>query len=163
VKPVIVTIGVYGFTAEQFLQALLAAQVDTFCDLRGRRGMRGSSYAFANSERLQHMLQEQSIRYVHLKDLAPSVILREVQKLEDKKRKEQKRAREQLAPAFIEQYKQMHLADFDASAFLRQLGGDTQVLALFCVEREAAACHRSLVAACLAQAFDLSIRHIVPV
>jgi hypothetical protein len=33
-----VTLGVYGFTAEAFFQALQRAGVDTFCDIRWRRG-----------------------------------------------------------------------------------------------------------------------------
>jgi putative nucleic acid modification protein with dual OB domain len=57
-KPKIVTIGAYGFDKESFFQALLDAKVDTFCDLRMRRGMRGSTYAFVNSSSLQSRLGE---------------------------------------------------------------------------------------------------------
>ncbi len=70
-KPKIVTIGVYGFDQESFFQALLDAKVDTFCDIRMRRGMRGSKYAFVNSSSLQKRLGELDIQYLHLKDLAP--------------------------------------------------------------------------------------------
>jgi hypothetical protein len=69
-KPKIVTIGVYGFDQESFFQALLNAKVDTFCDLRMRRGMRGSTYEFVNSSSLQKRLDELGIRYLHLKELA---------------------------------------------------------------------------------------------
>jgi len=44
-----VTIGVYGWDAERFFAALKAAQVDTFCDIRDRRGVRGAEYAFATA------------------------------------------------------------------------------------------------------------------
>ncbi len=57
-KPKIVTIGVYGFDRESFFQALLDAKVDTFCDIRLNRGLRGSTYAFVNSKSLQRRLQE---------------------------------------------------------------------------------------------------------
>ena len=42
----IVTIGVYGFKLDQFFQALQRAGVDTFCDIRWRRGVRVSSNWF---------------------------------------------------------------------------------------------------------------------
>jgi len=44
----IITIGVYGFTEETFLQALHTARVDTFCDIRQRRNVRGSAYSNSN-------------------------------------------------------------------------------------------------------------------
>ncbi len=161
-KPVVVTIGVYGFTSERFLEQLLASHVEVFCDLRSRRGMRGSAYAFANSKYLQQMLQAHGIRYLHIKALAPAIDLREIQKQADEQQRAQKRTRAQLAPAFIETYKQANLANFNAHSFLQLLGEETRVLALFCVEREPAACHRSLVAARLVQDFDLSVIHIFP-
>ena len=69
----IVTIGVFGFSEEAFFHALQTAQVDTFCDIRQRRGVRGATYAFCNSKRLQTRLAELGIRYLHRKDLAPTV------------------------------------------------------------------------------------------
>ena len=38
----IFTIGVYGKTADQFFSALTEHQIDVFCDIRQRRGLRGS-------------------------------------------------------------------------------------------------------------------------
>ena len=38
----LLTIGVYGFDPGGFFGALSAAGVDTFCDVRSRRGVRGS-------------------------------------------------------------------------------------------------------------------------
>ncbi len=70
--PEFVTIGVYGFDEAGFFQALQDAGVDTFCDIRRRRGVRGSAYAFANSQRLQGRLAELGIRYIYRSDLAPS-------------------------------------------------------------------------------------------
>ena len=71
-KPKIVTIGVYGFDEARFFEALRKVKVDTFCDIRNRRGVRGSTYAFANSLRLQARLAELGIRYLYRKDLAPT-------------------------------------------------------------------------------------------
>ena len=86
-KPTIITIGVYGFDEQRFFQALQDAHIDTLCDLRARRGVRGADYAFANSERLQRRLAELNIRYVHLNQLAPSEEIRQEQHLEDKRTK----------------------------------------------------------------------------
>jgi hypothetical protein len=70
--PRIVTLGAHGCAESRFFNALAGARVDTFCDLRLRRGMRGPDYAFANSARLQQRLAEMGIRYRHIKELAPS-------------------------------------------------------------------------------------------
>ena len=43
--PRIVTVGVYGFNEATFFAALRATGVDTFCDIRLRRGVRGREYA----------------------------------------------------------------------------------------------------------------------
>jgi uncharacterized protein (DUF488 family) len=111
-KPKIVTIGVYGFDRESFFQALLDAKVDTFCDIRLNRGMRGSTYAFVNSKSLQQRLQELNIRYLHVKDLAPDKTIREKQQREDKKSGVAKRARKALGQAFIQMYEQDCLSTF---------------------------------------------------
>ena len=68
----IVTIGVYGFDELGFFDALCKAGVDTFCDIRSRRGVRGATYAFANSKRLQARLSELGIQYIYRKDLGPT-------------------------------------------------------------------------------------------
>ena len=83
-KPKIVTIGVYGFDEDSFFDALHKARVDTFCDIRSRRGVRGSIYAFANSLRLQARLADLGIRYLHRKDLAPTQAVRDRQAAADK-------------------------------------------------------------------------------
>ena len=67
--PKIVTIGVYGYGEETFFQSLREAGVDAFCDIRNRRGVRGATYAFANSKRLQNRLLKLEIQYHHLPEL----------------------------------------------------------------------------------------------
>jgi uncharacterized protein (DUF488 family) len=89
----IVTIGVYGFSEEAFFRTLQEAGVDTFCDIRWRRGVRGREYAFANSARLQKRLAELGIRYLHFRELAPSPELRKRQTAADKAAGVEKRKR----------------------------------------------------------------------
>jgi uncharacterized protein (DUF488 family) len=161
-KPRIVTIGVYGFDEDRFFQALLEAGVDTFCDIRLRRGMRGSEYAFVNSTRLQRKLSELGIRYIHLKDLAPSQAIRERQKEEDNHLGIAKRTRTSLGQAFVEAYQRECLAHFDSQEFLEQVGQGAEIISLFCVEHEPEACHRSLAAKHLAHDLGLHIEHIKP-
>lgn len=158
----IVTIGAYGFDKDSFFQALLDANVDTFCDIRRRRGIRGSDYAFANSQNLQRRLGELGIRYRYIQELAPSKQIRAEQKLEDSQLGIAKRSRTALGQTFIQAYEQECLAHFDRAAFLKNIGEDAQVIGLFCVEREPHACHRSLAAQCLARELELPIEHIMP-
>jgi hypothetical protein len=158
----IVTIGVYGFDAPGFFSALQAARVDTFCDLRARRGVRGAACAFANSRRLQTRLAELGIRYVHLPDLAPSAALRNAQATADRKAGLTKRQRTALSPEFIAGYTAQCLQHFHPAEFVERLGADARVAALFCVEREAAACHRSLIAERLEIELGLKVNHLSP-
>lgn len=159
-----ITIGVFGFTEADFFKALASAQVDTFCDIRQRRGVRGATYAFVNSKRLQARLAEMGIRYLHRKDLAPTTAVRQQQKAADKANKTAKRQRSTLSPAFIQAYQNEILDHFDPQSFLDHLPADAAVVALFCVEKEPTACHRSLVAAHLTQglANQGEIKDIVP-
>jgi uncharacterized protein (DUF488 family) len=157
-----VTIGVYGFDADQFFAALVDQRVDTLCDIRRRRAVRGHEYAFANSQRLQARLAEVGIRYLHYVDLAPSTDLRKQQEAADKQGHTARRKRALLSPQFVQGYEQSVLAGFDAAAFVASFPPDTHVVALLCVEREPAACHRSLLAAHLRQTLGVSVRHITP-
>ncbi|MDE0506367.1 MAG: DUF488 domain-containing protein [Candidatus Poribacteria bacterium] len=141
-KPKIVTIGVYGFDESSFFEALREAEVDTFCDIRSRRGLRGATYAFANSQRLQARLADLGIHYIHRKDLAPAKVTRDKQAEADKAAKIAKRKRTVLNEAFIEAYHSDCLSTFEPASLLNDFEVDTQVVALFCVEREPEACHR---------------------
>jgi Protein of unknown function, DUF488 len=161
-KPKIVTIGVYGFDQESFFRALLDAKVDTFCDLRMRCGMRGSTYAFVNSSSLQKRLGELCIRYMHLKDLAPDHEIRAKQKQEDEKLGVAKRTRKVLGQTFIQAYEKECLSTFNTEEFIEHLGHNTHVIGLFCVEREPEACHRSLAAKRMAQDLKLQVEHLKP-
>jgi uncharacterized protein (DUF488 family) len=157
-----VTIGVYGSKEETFFAALKDAGVDTFCDIRWRRGVRGAEYAFVNSARLQRRLAELGIRYLHFQDLAPTPGLRDRQYQADKKQRIAKRQRTQLSEAFNEGYRHERLAGFESRKFLERLGAEARTVALFCVEREPAACHRSLLAERLEQDLGIKVLHLQP-
>jgi uncharacterized protein (DUF488 family) len=158
----IVTLGVYGFSEAGFFEALRAAGVDTFCDIRWRRGVRGSEYAFVNSTRLQRRLAEMGIRYLHLRELAPSPGLRSRQVEADKAEKTAKRKRTALGQVFIDGYRAERLADFNSAKFIESLGATANTVALFCVEREPAACHRSLLAERLNRDLGVHLVHLTP-
>ena len=161
-SPEIVTIGVFGFAEEEFFAALQQAQVDTFCDIRQRRGVRGAAYAFCNSNRLQARLAEMGIGYLHRKDLAPTTAVRQIQHEADKANEVAKRQRSKLGEVFISAYETEILAIFEPQSLLDDLQPDARVLALFCVEREPDACHRSLVAAKLQRDLGVGVEHILP-
>ena len=159
----VITIGVYGFSEEAFFEKLRAAAVDTFCDIRWRRGVRGRVYAFANSGRLQNRLAELGIRYLHFRQLAPSPELRQRQADADKAARIQKRKRVALGEAFIAGYREA-MAGFDSRKFIEALGETARVAALFCVERDPAACHRSLLTERLQNDLgsEIEVAHLTP-
>lgn len=156
------TIGAYGWNAEQYFAALTNAHIDTFCDIRARRGVRGSEYAFVNSTRLQGDLQKHGITYLHFKDLAPSKGVRGKQGEIDKASKVAKRKRTELSDQFMEAYQATVMQQFDSSVFLSSLPPEAQRVVFFCVEREPAACHRSLLATRLEQDLGILVTHLLP-
>ena len=158
----IVTIGVYGFDESSFFDALCKAEVDTFCDIRSRRGVRGATYAFANSVRLQARLTELGIRYIYRKDLGPTKAVRDKQAAADKAAKTAKRKRTALGEAFIDAYHTECLAEFEPQSLIDELESDAKIVALFCVETTPEACHRSLVADKLAKTLNLEVEDILP-
>lgn len=157
-----VTIGVYGWDAGAFFAALRASRVDLLIDIRRRRGVRGREYAFANSTRLQERLAELGIRYLHRIDLAPSDAVRKRQHAADEAEHIARRQRAELSEAFKQAYKEEVLDHFDSRQFAADLGPETRVAALLCVEREPSACHRGLLAARLKQDPGVKVTHLTP-
>jgi uncharacterized protein (DUF488 family) len=104
-------------------------------DVRQRRGVRGSEYAWANSKRLQAALAEAGIEYRHLPELAPTTELRQLQYAEDDRRCEGKRSRSELARAYVEGYTREILRGADLDAVIALLPPDGAA-ALLCVERD---------------------------
>lgn len=157
----VVTIGVYGFSGPEFVAALRAAGVRLLLDLRQRRGVRGSQYAWANSRRLQAALAEAGIEYEHRPELAPTTELRQLQYAEDARQGVGKRSRVELAPVYAERYTREILDRVDLGALVEDLPAEG-TSALFCVERDPEACHRSLVAARMAAEHGVRVRHVRP-
>ncbi|MCH3923641.1 MAG: DUF488 domain-containing protein [Bacteroidales bacterium] len=143
----IFTIGVYKSTESQFFKKLTDNNIDTLCDIRQRRGVRGSEYTFANSNYLQQKLVDMDIKYGHIIALAPTTEIREKQKIEDARLGDNKRDRNKLGKVFTDEYKSQILSRFDFDKLIEQLDncGASNVVFL-CVEQRAEACHRSLVA-----------------
>jgi uncharacterized protein (DUF488 family) len=139
------TIGVYGFGADSFMRALRDGDVRVLLDVRQRRGVRGPEYAWANSARLQAALAEAGIGYRHLKELAPTTELRQLQYAEDARAGVGKRSRVELAPVYVERYTREILDPFGVESVVASLPAEGRA-ALLCVERDPEACHRSLIA-----------------
>ncbi len=156
----IATIGVYGFDHDSFLRALAEADINLVLDVRQRRGVRGSEYAWANAQRLQAALADAGIRYSHLKELAPTTELRERQYEEDARRGEGKRSRTVLSPAYADGYTAQVLDPADLDEVVRWIGASHA--ALLCVERDPEACHRSLIAARLAAEHGFEVSDLRP-
>jgi uncharacterized protein (DUF488 family) len=157
----VVTIGVYGFDQAAFLAALARARVKVLLDVRQRRGVRGSEYAWANSARLQAALADAGIEYRHHKELAPTTELRRLQYAEDDRLGVGKRSRVELAPEYRARYTREILDEVDLQPIVASLPADGAA-ALMCVERDPEACHRSLIADRMASEHDVSVRHLKP-
>lgn len=151
----VATIGVYGWTLETFLDTLASAGFSRVVDVRQRRGVRGSEYAWANAKRLEAALAEAGVAYEHRLDLAPTTDLRKLQYAADDRAGVGKRSRETLAPQFAERYVREIL---DAADLTSIEDGS----ALLCVEREPAACHRGLIADRLGTEHGVAVRHLRP-
>ena len=130
-------------------------------DVRQRRGVRGAEYAWANAKRLQAALEEAGIEYRHHPDLAPTTELRQLQYAEDDRQGVGKRSRTTLARAYRERYVREILDHADLDAVVAELPAEGAA-ALFCVERDPEACHRSLVAERLATEHGWDVEHLRP-
>jgi uncharacterized protein (DUF488 family) len=157
----VVTIGVYEFDLASFLKALRDADVRLLVDVRQRRGVRGGRYAWANSRRLQEALAEAGIAYSHHRELAPTTELRHLQYAADDRLGVGKRSRDALDPEYRERYVREILDSADLDALVAEFPADGAA-ALFCVEADPEACHRSLVAERLAQRYGLPVTHVRP-
>ncbi len=159
--PALVTVGVYDWDLDHFLAALAEARVRLLLDVRQRRGVRGPQYAWANARRLQAALAGAGVGYRHVPELAPTTELRHLQYAEDDRQGVGKRSRVMLAPEYVARYMAEILdpADLDPLiAAIREAG----TAALFCVERDPEACHRSLIAARVGERSGIRVGHLRP-
>ncbi len=155
------TIGVYNSTEQEFFDKLVEKRIDAFCDIRQRRGVRGSKYAFVNSVRLQNKLSELGIKYGHIIELAPPKEIRELQKQADMKKGELKRQRQELGEVFSNEYNKRILEHFNFDIFIENLENiDADRVVLFCVEEQPEACHRSIVSRKLKEKYNYKTTHI---
>lgn len=152
----VVTVGVYGFDAESFLRRLRQADVSVLLDVRQRRGVRGHEYAWANSQRLQAALAEAGIAYEHHPELAPTTQMRQLQYAEDDRQGVGKRSRHELATEYTRRYTAEILDGVDLAPIV------SDGAALFCVEADPEACHRSLIAQRLAAEHGVTVEHLRP-
>lgn len=156
-----VTIGVYGWELDRFLDALARADVRLLIDVRQRRGVRGPEYAWANATRLQAALAGAGVEYRHRKDLAPTTELRQLQYAEDARRGVGKRSRVELADEYRTRFTREILDFAPLEQIVSALPADGAA-ALLCVERDPEACHRSIVAERLATEYGVSVDHLRP-
>ena len=154
----IFTIGVYNSTESSFFKKLISNNIDLFCDIRQRRGVRGSQYKYVNSNYLQDKLKELNIEYEYIKDLAPTNEIRQKQKDVDKHNGESKKQRLVLGNGFAFEYNKQILNNFDIDALIKKFENrNVNNIVLFCVEEHATACHRSLVAKKMAEKLNCEI------
>ena len=157
----VATIGIYRFDIQTFLTTLKAADVITVFDVRQRRGVRGPQYAWANSRRLQAALAGSGIGYEHHPELAPTTELRHLQYDEDARQRVGKRSRVELAPEYARRYVDEILDHVDLDPIVATMPTDGTT-ALLCVEADPEACHRSLIAARLADEYNVTVTHLRP-
>ena len=142
-------------------RALDGAGVTKVIDIRQRRGVRGSQYAWANARRLQDRLAEARIGYEQHPELAPDTELRHLQYREDDRQGVGKRSRVRLAPEYVRQYTEEILDLVPLDPLVRRLPVHG-IGALMCVEATAQACHRSLLAGRLAERYGFEVVDLEP-
>ena len=157
----VITIGVYEWDLPSFLDALREHGVGLLVDVRQRRGVRGARYSWANARRLQDALDEAGIAYSHHRELAPTTDLRRLQYAADDRAGEGKRSRTTLDPQYSTRYTREILDAADLDVLVAELPADA-ASALFCVEADPEACHRSLIAARLHDRYGLPVSHVRP-
>jgi uncharacterized protein (DUF488 family) len=152
------TIGVYNSTEQSFFNKLGDAKINTFIDVRQRRGVRGKKYSFVNSNYLQKKLAELGIRYIHSLDLAPTKEIRQIQTKSDIVNEQNKRQRQKLSAEFINAYNAI-LSNFDFNEYIKNFYIDDNVV-FFCVEENKCACHRSLITDYLKTTYSYPVNHL---
>lgn len=158
----VMTLGAFGFDPYVFRIILEENRPDLFIDVRRRRGVRGREYAWVNSTRLQALLADLGIPYLHRPDLAPSDAVRHTMAEAAAAEGVPYRQRERLSDDFIEAYTHEVLDGFDSHAFVDSLPPGVESILLFCVEGRPEACHRSLLASRLEADLNAKVSHFFP-
>ena len=146
--PTLATIGYEGATVASFLDALRAAGIGLLVDVRALASSRRPGFA---KTRLAANLAEAGIDYLHLRGLGTPAEGRAAARAG---------RHEEMRRVFAEQ-----LATPDAQAELDVLAGLVQGerrVCILCFEADPRHCHRSLVAAALAERMPLVVEHLHP-
>lgn len=158
----LLTIGIYGYSARTFVDALTLAGADALIDIRARRGLRGSVFAWGNSRHLQSLVADAGITYLHLREFAPTESIRNLQKAADLESATAKRNRSELSRAFAEAYKHEILRTDSSARLLAAIPDGVTSPALLCVERLPEACHRSLLASRIQTDLGVVVQDLLP-
>jgi hypothetical protein len=110
---------------------------------------------------LREALEGEGIGYLHAVELAPTTELRRLQYAEDARLGVGIRSRSELSAGFRDGYVREVLGRADLGGLVERLPREGAA-ALLCVERDPAACHRSLVAERLAADYRLAVEHLTP-
>lgn len=143
--PVLHTIGYQGRDPARFVAALRAAGVETLIDVRAVPQSRKPGFS---KLKLARRLEEAGIAYLHLVGLGNP-----------------KPGREAAKAGRMDEYRRLMAAQLDGEtgqADLRRAAAQAGASpsCLMCFEADPAQCHRSIVAARLADSVGLEIRHI---
>lgn len=134
-------IGIHGHTLTAFLDELRKADTDLLIDVRRFRGMRGPHYRWGNSKALQNFLRNSGIQYRHVIELSPTRELRALQRQIDTRTGISKSDRVELSLPFVDGYRSQ-VSPFITKDFVSTLPTN---VAFMCVEKNANACHRSVL------------------
>ena len=144
----LVTIGYQGASVGSFLDELKEARVELLVDVRAVASSRRPGFA---KSRLAANLEGAGIEYLHLRGLGtPS----------DGRAAARAGRHQEMREIFLE-----HLATPEAQAELEHLADIVRSgrrVCLLCFEADPAHCHRSMVAAALAERVPVSIAHLRP-
>jgi uncharacterized protein (DUF488 family) len=143
---VIHTIGYEGAPLGEFIDALRQAEITQLIDVREIPWSRRGEYT---KKILSGALIDAGIQYLHLKSLGNP-----------------KESRDAAKSGDMDTYRRLfarHLETEAAQAGLAQVVEMTRagMVCLMCLERQPERCHRSMVAARLAEEFALTVRHLM--
>jgi uncharacterized protein (DUF488 family) len=142
------TIGYEGATVDGLLDALREAGVELLVDVRAVASSRRAGFA---KTRLAANLAGAGIAYLHLRGLGTPA---------DGRAAARAGRHAEMRAVYRE-----HLATPEAQAALDVLAGivrDGRPACILCFEADPVHCHRSLVAAALAERMPLEVRHLAP-
>jgi uncharacterized protein (DUF488 family) len=142
------TIGYELATVQSFLETLRAAGVELVVDVRAVAGSRRPGFA---KTRLAANLEEAGIGYLHLRGLGtPS-----------EGRAAARAGRHAEMRTIFQEHLDTSVAQEDLEALVSLVGSPREVCIL-CLEADPTHCHRSLVAAAVAERLPVRIEHLDP-